>query len=1177
MPFRSRAQQRFAFATDQPWAERWAAETPSFERLPERRAKKMMMRRRGGMKAEIADRIAGELCRAIDGRYVSCSSSEATAESKRALRNKERKMERQAEQAATAVQMAADLGLEASTLGSFYQFADRDSPADLPQESVGPLSDMGLVETGDDGKPRITSAGRSFLDAARNGDEARARDALSRGGERTRAKAAREAAAAEREAEAEEKKKSGGGGGGGSAKPDKEAEARAKAQKERAKNRQLMAEFRDDPDSLTINERRRLEQAGLLEQVDGRWQAATKADAPAPPKDRIRGSAVNKPGSAAGAGSGRDIEITEAVETALRNKMEAHNEAHDEPGKRATMGMLRSVWRRGAGAFSVSHRPGMTRQQWAMARVNSFLTLLRRGRPENARYVTDNDLLPEDHPKSTRRDGQKAAESYTPPASVRAAARRALEVREEAAPSNRGMTPVGLARARDLSNGRPVSVETLRRMKAYFDRHEIDKQGSTWGERGKGWQAWYGWGGDAGRSWANGILRSVDAEDGQKQSAQQRAIHAKLGGSGGGGGGGGGGGSASGGAAGGGAAVTQQWATGKDGKRHPTEEQKTARVAALSDKRDQLRQKAAAAPEGSRQRAAAERAVAKVDGKIRDTEKRPTLDQVNTSVQQRRSERLQAQADRARRAADSGQMTPAQAERARQRAENLEARAKGQPVPNRQNRIKPIPQDDPAVAEAIATKQRINDRLSEIMAMSDPVAQVAALRQMQDELGLGPGKPESEQTPAKVRGKRTGDESIAYSGDGKTKYRLTHQIREMDDVQASNSPDGRVNPNYDKALQPRDRDRAASQQQVQRMAQTLNPDMIVYDTHRIGDGSPIIDADGNVLSGNGRTMSMMMAREQFPDNYASYKQRMREEAIKLGIDPAEVDKMKNPVLVRVLDPSVDREMFAREANASQTLRMSTMEDAKNDRKIMPNSLLASLSVRENQDIEAALKSDDNEVFVRTFLGKLPANERAAITQQTGELNLDGLRRIKAAIYVSTFDSAAGEKMAEALLESTSPDMRNVQNAIGGALPGLSRVKALMKENARDSDLDITRDMAEAIDFIARVRSNPAWTENVPAARQITNYIENNRAAGNRSALPPEGVERLALKIDTLRNQPKQLREWINSYSTAVANQPDPRQAGLAEGMRLDRNGLFTFLGLPDVIKVEGEQVGMFDL
>jgi hypothetical protein len=142
-----------------------------------------------------------------------------------------------------------------------------------------------------------------------------------------------------------------------------------------------------------------------------RWKtpfgSALKADAPASPEDQITGSATNRPGSASSAGSGREIEIDEAVETGLRNKMKAHNERHEELSKRATMGMLRSVWRRGAGAFSVSHRPGMTRQQWAMARVNAFLFLLSRGRPENERYVTDNDLLPEDHPKSTRKNGVK--------------------------------------------------------------------------------------------------------------------------------------------------------------------------------------------------------------------------------------------------------------------------------------------------------------------------------------------------------------------------------------------------------------------------------------------------------------------------------------------------------------------------------------------------------------------------------------------------------------------------------------------------------------------------------------------------------------------------------------------------------------------------------------------------
>jgi len=69
---------------------------------------------------------------------------------------------------------------------------------------------------------------------------------------------------------------------------------------------------------------------------------------------------------------------------------------------RTTLGQLKAVYRRGAGAYSTSHRPGKTRGQWAMARVNAYLYLLRNGRPENPKYTTDYDLLPKDHPKSTR-------------------------------------------------------------------------------------------------------------------------------------------------------------------------------------------------------------------------------------------------------------------------------------------------------------------------------------------------------------------------------------------------------------------------------------------------------------------------------------------------------------------------------------------------------------------------------------------------------------------------------------------------------------------------------------------------------------------------------------------------------------------------------------------------------
>ena len=130
---------------------------------------------------------------------------------------------------------------------------------------------------------------------------------------------------------------------------------------------------------------------------------AERADAPAPPKDQITGSDKNPVGSAKAPAGEKTIELSEAIETGLANKAKEHNdEVGENPGKRATVGMLRTVFRRGAGAYSTSHRPGVTRDQWSYARVNAFLYLLRNGRPENAKYIGDNDLLPKSHPKSTR-------------------------------------------------------------------------------------------------------------------------------------------------------------------------------------------------------------------------------------------------------------------------------------------------------------------------------------------------------------------------------------------------------------------------------------------------------------------------------------------------------------------------------------------------------------------------------------------------------------------------------------------------------------------------------------------------------------------------------------------------------------------------------------------------------
>ena len=110
------------------------------------------------------------------------------------------------------------------------------------------------------------------------------------------------------------------------------------------------------------------------------------------------------------------------------------------------------------------------------------------------------DLPPEIIPQEI--ESARADVDLRPTEEMARNASNALEVRRSKPQSERGMIAVGLARARDISNRVELSPDTVSRMVSFFSRHEVDKQGSTWDEKGKGWQAWNGWGGDEGFAWA---------------------------------------------------------------------------------------------------------------------------------------------------------------------------------------------------------------------------------------------------------------------------------------------------------------------------------------------------------------------------------------------------------------------------------------------------------------------------------------------------------------------------------------------------------------------------------------------------------------------------------------------------------------------------------------------------
>jgi len=211
------------------------------------------------------------------------------------------------------------------------------------------------------------------------------------------------------------------------------------------------------------------------------------------------------------------VEISQRVEAALRDKVKDHNDKHgDSAGKRVTYSMLAQVFRRGIGAYNTnpqSVRPSVTSaDQWAYARVNSFLYAVRAGKFRGGKH--DTDLLPTAHPMSSRKSEIKNESYSNYPQGATNNARRMLEWREKYGRDVvRGGTNVGWTRASQLASREALSLETVKRVHSFLSRHadnatiDPDYKNEPW--RDKGYVAYNLWGGAAMVAWAKRISENA--------------------------------------------------------------------------------------------------------------------------------------------------------------------------------------------------------------------------------------------------------------------------------------------------------------------------------------------------------------------------------------------------------------------------------------------------------------------------------------------------------------------------------------------------------------------------------------------------------------------------------------------------------------------------------------------
>ena len=300
-------------------------------------------------------------------------------------------------------------------------------------------------------------------------------------------------------------------------------------------------------------------------------------------------------------------------------------------------------------------------------------------------------------------------------------------------------------------------------------------------------------------------------------------------------------------------------------------------------------------------------------------------------------------------------------------------------------------------------------------------------------------------------------------------------------------------PGFPAELQPRDRSRAASGEQVAGMAANLEPELL-GETASATDGAPIIGPDGVVESGNARVMAIREAYRRGLPGAESYHDFLRRKGY-------EIEGMREPVLVRrrvtELSPD-DRAAFTREANERTTAGMSASEQAGIDAEGIPDHIL---------DLYrgGSITSGTNRDFVRGFVDAVvAAADRASVYTREGALSQEGERRIENALFARAYGDV---DMLAALREDPDANFRSIGGAMVDAAPFWAQMRRDASAGTVPRELDITPALIEAVALVRRARS-----ERTPLADVVR---QGDLVSGG---LSPEGAAmlRLAFRDDQFR-------------------------------------------------------------
>lgn len=383
-----------------------------------------------------------------------------------------------------------------------------------------------------------------------------------------------------------------------------------------------------------------------------------------------------------------------------------------------------------------------------------------------------------------------------------------------------------------------------------------------------------------------------------------------------------------------------------------------------------------------------------------------------------------------------------------------------------------------------------------------------------------------------IRGK-TGKTVEITTDDGtpiKAKYRVVMR-RDLIPSHTFTGSGFSINAKYPKELQPRDRGRVTMGLQVTKMANALRPADLAA-SRNLNQGAPVIRPDGVVLNGNGRTLALSYAYQKGNPSIRAYKKYLAEHAEEFGYTKKDMERLVKgngePILVRVVDAEDAKTVGDIIHSTAGGARMGAEEQATADAEKLKQEDFDDYVPNERGDLMTTANRD----FMNGVLYRIvPQQEQNAYTDKRGVINVDGVARVKRALFAKAYhDSGLISRMAE----STDDETRNVTNGLTMAAPILARMDAEMKKG-RIHDYPVSDTIIEAVNRYAGLKAEDKPVEKYLSEQNMFSEYEDT----------PEMQDMLRI-INEFRRSGKKLGTFFGHLGQLVEAQGNPNQLSLID-------------------------------